>query len=148
MRDLTYQQAFDFMNEIYEYDFCTDESNVTAQIRTDLELLCMKAILKQIPESPVHIHEVYPKHDWGRDKDGGIDMWAYESGYCNGPICRRCYHSVCVHCEPNWNDANYDECVIDEYRCPDCNQIVAKNRKFCPECGQALDWSANEEYGK
>lgn len=49
-----YQQAFDFMNEIYEYDFCTDETNVVAQTRTELELLCMKAILKQIPMEHHH----------------------------------------------------------------------------------------------
>ena len=129
------------MNEIYEYDFCTDESNITAQIRTDLELLCMKAILKQIPEPPVHIHEVYPKHDWYRDKNGEIDMWVMDVGYHNGPGCKRCHATFCEHCDPDWDK---EECEVDEMRCPSCNEEIGwpyEKNKFCRNCGQALDWS-------
>lgn len=108
---------------------------------TDCTVLNKKAILdalnKQIPTKPLHIHEVYPTHDWNRDDDGEIDTWAMCSDFHNGPLCRRCYHSPCVHCDPNWEDG---ECVVDEDHCPSCNKNVSRHIKFCSECGQALDW--------
>lgn len=100
--------------------------------------LSIDALEKQIPKKPIHIHEVYPKHDWARDKNGEIDMWAMDVGFHNGPMCKRCYHSVCEHCEPDWDE---DECVVDEDRCPSCNNKLSFKPKFCKDCGQALDWS-------
>ena len=97
-----------------------------------------QAIHKQTPKKPVHIHEVYPKHDWFCDEDGEIDMWAMESGFHNGPMCQRCYHSECHHCNPYWDN---DECIVDENRCPSCGVKVSRHIKFCTDCGQALDWS-------
>ncbi len=97
----------------------------------------MDALRKHTPTKPLHIHEVHPKHDWMRNSKGEIDMSAMSVGFHNGPVCRRCYHSDCEHCNPDWDE---DECVIDEDRCPLCNEKVKRNTKFCPECGQALDW--------
>lgn len=97
-----------------------------------------QAINKQIPKKLLHIHEAHPKHDWMLDEDGKIDMWASESGFHNGPMCKRCYHSVCVHCDPDWNE---DECIIDKYHCPNCNKTISRCLKFCDNCGQALDWN-------
>lgn len=99
------------------------------------------ALKKQIPKKPIHVHEVYPKHDWKLDKNGEVDMWALSVGYCNGPMCNRCHTSVCEHCNPDWDE---EECVIDEHRCPNCNEevhYVYDTDKFCRNCGQALDWS-------
>lgn len=50
---VTYQRAFDYMNEIFEYDFTDDEIDKVAQCKIDLDLMCMKAIKKQIPEKPI-----------------------------------------------------------------------------------------------
>lgn len=38
------------------------------------------------------------EHDWIKDKDGEIDIFAYESGYCNGPKCSVCGYEYCHHC--------------------------------------------------
>lgn len=119
----------------YKYGISHD---IFAEPVTTYAQLSIDALEKQIPKKPIHIHEIYPKHDWKLDKNGEIDMWAMESGYHNGPMCKRCYHSVCVHCEPNWDD---DECEIDEDHCPSCNKKLAFKPKFCKDCGQALDWS-------
>ncbi len=97
-------------------------------------------VLKQIPQKPIHIHEVYEEHDWQRDKNGEIDTWAYEYGYCNGPICTRCFRSECVHCNPEWETDPTEYCIVDEDRCPTCNNTIAVVGKFCIHCGQALEW--------
>lgn len=95
------------------------------------------ALLKeQEAKPPIHVHEEYPEHDWKTDEDGKIDEWAMSYEFHNGPMCKRCYHSFCIHCEPNgFNDG---PCVIDEYKCPKCGCILQKGTKFCSECGQAV----------
>ena len=107
---------------------------------SDLTVLNKPAIIdalrKQIPQKPLHIHDVYPKHDWMRNSKGEIDMSAMSVGFCNGPMCRRCYHSECEHCNPAWDDG---ECIVDEHHCPNCKSKVGYKGKRCPECGQALD---------
>ncbi len=97
------------------------------------------ALLKeQEPKTPIHIYEKYPQHDWETDEDGNIDEWAMSYDFHNGPVCKRCYHSFCIHCEPNGFDDG--PCVIDEYKCPKCECILQKGTKFCSECGQAIKW--------
>lgn len=49
------------------------------------------------------------KHDWYKDEDGNIDEWAWESGYHNGVICKRCGESFCVHCTPNYDETKCTE---------------------------------------
>lgn len=101
----------------------------------------IKALEKQIPKKPIHIHEVYPKHDWKLDEDGEIDLWAMSVGYCNGPVCKRCHTSVCEICNPDYDK---EECEVDEMHCPGCNEEIDwpyEKNKFCRNCGQALDWS-------
>ena len=97
------------------------------------------ALLKeQEAKPPIHVHEEYPEHDWKTDEDGKIDEWAMSYEFHNGPVCKRCYHSFCIHCEPNgFNDG---PCVIDEYKCPKCGCILQKGTKFCSECGQGVEW--------
>jgi len=94
------------------------------------------------PKPPVHIHEEYPEHDWERTEDGRIDEFAFGVDYHNGPVCKRCQYSFCMHCNPDgWNKP----CVIDEYECPNCKRNIIKGTKFCSECGQAVKWE-QEEY--
>jgi hypothetical protein len=100
-----------------------------------------KAINKQIPKKPIHIHEEYAEHDWMRDKNGKIDTWAWDAGFHNGPMCTRCFHSECEHCNPKWETEPEEPCVVDEDVCPSCNNTIAVVGKFCINCGQALDWS-------
>lgn len=92
----------------------------------------------------VHIHEEYLEHDWFRNNDGTVDMWAMESGYCNGPMCRRCYDSFCEHCNPDW--AKEGPCIVDQYTCPNCGKILnsLKSQNFCDNCGTHLDWNGIE----
>jgi hypothetical protein len=88
----------------------------------------------------IHIHNEYPEHDWKRNKDGSIDMWALDVGYHNGPMCQRCYESFCEHCNPHWDKEGH--CVEDYYKCPECGKILyGPKSNFCSNCGQALDWS-------
>lgn len=91
----------------------------------------------------IHIHNEYPEHDWARNKDGSIDTWALDVGFHNGPMCKRCYVSFCEHCEPEWYKDS--PCIEDYDMCPSCkNELSSKRFKFCPECGQALDWSKDK----
>jgi hypothetical protein len=100
-----------------------------------------KAINKQIPKKPIHIHEEYAEHDWMRDKNGKIDTGAWDAGFHNGPMCTRCFHSECEHCNPKWETEPEEPCVVDEDICPSCNNTIAVVGTFCINCGQALDWS-------
>lgn len=103
------------------------------------------ALMKRTPKKPVPFHEVHPRHDWAREeKSGEIDLFAASSDYHNGPICLRCYTSKCVHCDPDWNKD--EECVVDEDRCPGCGVTIYRPNRyrsssFCPDCGQAIDWT-------
>lgn len=100
-----------------------------------------KALKKQIPKKPIHIHEEHSEHLWRRDKSGKIDLWAFDYGYCNGPVCTRCWYSECEHCNPEWKNNPTEPCVIDEDICPDCGSKLNSKHKYCPKCGQLLDWS-------
>lgn len=99
-----------------------------------------RALEKQIPKKPIHIHEEHSEHLWKRDKNGEIDLWAFSVGYCNGPVCTRCWHSECEHCNEDWETDPTEPCVIDKDICPVCGSVLGKP-KYCHECGQALDWS-------
>ena len=39
------------------------------------------------------------KHNWKKDIDGKIDLYAWDEGYCEGPFCLECGRSFCIHCE-------------------------------------------------
>lgn len=54
------------------------------------------------------------KHDFYLDEDGEIDVWYVEYDYHNGPGCRACVDSWCMHC---LGDKRYKELLEEE--CPD-----------------------------
>lgn len=98
---------------------------------------CRTAMERMKPKKAEYKKMVYPKHKW-REDDGEIDEWAFSVGYCNGPVCERCHHSFCVHCNPKgWDDT---ECVVKDYICPSCGENVSYKSRYC-NCGQIIDWS-------
>ena len=121
----------------YEYGVTHD---IFAEPVTSYALRSIMALKKQIPMKPIRIHEEYPEHLWQRDDDGEIDVWAFESGYHNGPYCTRCHHTECEHCNEDWETNPTEPCVIDKDVCPCCGTSVFKTA-YCSKCGQALDWS-------
>lgn len=101
----------------------------------------LKLLKEQEPKPPIHIHEEYSEHDWETDEDGNIDEWVMAYGYHNGPGCKRCGYSFCMHCNPDgWNEK---PCVIDYYQCPNCRKRIlnnGKNIEYCVNCGQEVKW--------
>lgn len=89
---------------------------------------------KNEPKKAEYKKMVYPSHKW-KEENGKIDVWAYEAGYCNGPVCERCYYSFCEHCNPNGYEG---ECVVEDYICPSCRENVGYKQTHC-KCGQALE---------
>lgn len=130
----TTEQAIDHYWYGISHDIFSEPVTTYAQ-------LSIEALEKQIPKKPVHIHEEHSEHLWSRKENGEIDLWAFESGYCNGPVCTRCYHSECVNCNEEWKTNPTWPCVIDEDICPVCGSKLNWKHKYCHECGQALDWS-------
>lgn len=112
------------------------------QVEVVPESITLKALE---PQPPKHIHEEYPEHDWERKKDRSIDEFAMESDFHNGPRCKRCYDTFCVHCVPDGYET-HKPCIIDEDRCPKCGNKLfppfGKARKitYCANCGQAVKW--------
>jgi hypothetical protein len=49
---------------------------------------------------------IVDKHDWKKNEDGSIDIWAMDGDRCNGPSCIRCGLSYCQHCEPDWLESS------------------------------------------
>ena len=98
------------------------------------------ALKKMNSMKPVHIHEEHSEHLWRRDNNGEIDLWAFEYEYHNGPVCTRCHHSECEHCNEDWETNPTEPCVIDKDICHSCGSALGKPQ-YCPNCGQALDWS-------
>lgn len=98
----------------------------------------IKALEKQIAKKPKHVREEYGKHNWRKGENGKIDLFAWEYGFCNGPVCEQCGETPCMHCNPNYDD---EKCVNDYYICPECFERVSKllNKNYC-QCGQRLEW--------
>ena len=49
------------------------------------------------------------KHVWKKDALGEIDIFAYDYGCHNGPVCEVCGMAFCHHCNPECYDA--DDCA-------------------------------------
>ena len=91
-----------------------------------------------------HIKRIYKTHDWIRNSEGEINYFAYEEGFHNGPVCKRCAFSFCEHCDPD--GLNDSPCVVEKWECPKCHQILWRyeNANFCPNCGEKLEWPEKE----
>lgn len=99
---------------------------------------CLEARERQIPKKPTHFYKKYGKHKWRRKENGEIDDFAWEFDYHNGVACEICGETVCVHCNPNYDEL--DDCEEEHWNCPNCGKRVGWKSKYC-ECGQAIDWS-------
>ena len=133
MDRVTLSEAISHYKHGITHDIFSEPVTTYAQLSID-------ALEKQLPKKPVHIHEEHSEHLWRRNKNGEVDLFAFSAGYCNGPMCTRCYHVECEHCNEDWETDPTEPCVIDKDICPACGAVLSKS-KYCPDCGQALDWS-------
>lgn len=134
---------------VFEYFLC-GECPYKHLESSQFPVRCLHALLTDIasirtPARPIHIHEEYPEHDWARNFKGEIDLFAASYEFHNGPRCVRCHHSECEHCNPYWEIAPEEPCVVDYDACPTCGSKLDRWDKdpFCSKCGQAIDWSSN-----
>lgn len=104
-------------------------------------LFVLGLLENQIARKPKHYKVIYVDHKWATDKNGEIDEWAWESGFCNGVVCTNCGEQVCVHCNPDYKTKE-SECFTYETTCPSCLEKLDTHNKqpYC-SCGQRLDWS-------
>jgi hypothetical protein len=129
-------EALNYITRQLEYGYI----DLGSHDEDELEVI-EKAINKQISKKPIHIHEEHSEHLWKRNNNGEIDLWAFSVGYCNGPVCTRCWHSECEHCNEDWETDPTEPCVIDKDICPVCGVELEKKFQYCHDCGQAIDWS-------
>ena len=89
---------------------------------------------KKINYTKIH----YGKHKWKVYKNGEVDDWAWDAGYCNGVVCEVCGNSYCVYCDPDYDEL--EDCEVEYYNCPTCGEKVGYKNLYC-ECGQKIDWT-------
>lgn len=128
----------DYFYQIYRDSDDREEYSIAYDRMEVVE--CARDILKEHEaKPPIHVHEEYQEHDWKRRENGEIDDFAYDNDYHNGPMCKRCYYSFCMFCDPDgWNK---EPCIIDKYKCPKCGRFISKGTKFCSDCGQEVKWN-------
>lgn len=104
-------------NVINELNECIEHIRENEFIKILFWGNCQSAMMDAIEllkgQPPTHIHEERSEHEWERDDDGNIDMWAWEDpdSIHHGPGCRKCYYSFCIECDPNGWDKK--PCVVD-----------------------------------
>lgn len=99
---------------------------------------CREARERQRAKKPEHFHKKYGKHKWRRTESGEIDECAWDFGNHNGVACEICGETVCVLCNPNYDEL--DDCEEEYWICPNCAKKIYCKDKYC-QCGQHLDWS-------
>lgn len=127
------------------------ERNLTTEIMTEymkFEDECVKqgfsfnslleAREKQTAKKPKLTIIKHGKHKWERDEKGYIDEFAFCHDNHNGVVCEVCGKTVCVHCDPNYDELI--DCEEKYWNCPCCGKKIYSKSKFC-DCGQKLYWS-------
>lgn len=99
---------------------------------------CQEARERQRAKKPGHFHKKYGKHKWRRMENGEIDECAWDFGNHNGVACEICGETVCVLCNPNYDEL--DDCEEEYWICPNCAKKIYCKDEYC-KCGQRLDWS-------
>ncbi len=81
------------------------------------------------------------KHKWKRDSNGNIDFAAWDSGYCNGPLCVECGEHFCIHCvgdeEVIKSKLESEDCY-ERYVCSLCGRDVPDDAPYC-NCGAKME---------
>ena len=98
---------------------------------------CREARERQRGKKPEHFHKKYGKHKWRRTESGEIDECAWDFGNHNGVACEICGETVCVLCNPNYDEL--DDCEEEYWICPNCCKKIYCKDEYC-QCGQHLDW--------
>ena len=96
---------------------------------------------KQIPKEPKHALIKHGKHTWRKDENGEVDDFAWDFGYHNGVACEVCGETVCVHCNPEYDELT--DCEEEYWNCPSCGKKIYFKSKCC-DCGQVINWSKEE----
>lgn len=91
------------------------------------------------------------KHKWKKDHNGEIDMWAWELGFHNGPVCEVCGRTVCENCAPDW--MNLDDCPgphiitnADHIRAMSDEELAASPIICRTICNLIYDRGENKKY--
>ena len=84
------------------------------------------------------------KHNWKKDIDGKIDLYAWGEGYCEGPFCLECGRSFCIHCEEVHRGKDAVEAKLNEETCYErtvcsvCGRPISEDEQYC-NCGAKMD---------
>lgn len=84
------------------------------------------------------------KHNWKKDIDGKIDLYAWGEGYCEGPFCLECGRSFCIHCEEVHRGKDAVEAKLNEETCYErtvcsvCGRPISEDAQYC-NCGAKMD---------
>lgn len=84
------------------------------------------------------------KHNWKKDIDGKIDLYAWDEGYCEGPFCLECGRSFCIHCEEVHRGKDAVEAKLNEETCYErtvcsvCGRPISEDAQYC-NCGAKMD---------
>lgn len=113
-----------------------------SSISDEASKLAIKALEKQIPKKLKHVLIKYGKHTWKKNEDGEVDDFAWEYDYHNGVICEVCGRSICVYCNPKYDELT--DCEEEYWECQSCGKKLYSNRKYC-DCGQKLKWESDEQ---
>lgn len=96
---------------------------------------------KQIPKKPERVLIKHGKHRWRRKESGEIDEFAWEYEHHNGVACEICGETVCVCCNPDYDQLT--DCEEEYWICPNCGKKMRVKNKHC-DCGQIIDWGSEE----
>lgn len=100
------------------------------------------ALQKQIPKKPKHVLIKCGKHTWKKNEDGEVDDFAWDYDYHNGVVCEVCGETVCVHCNPKYDELT--DCEEEYWKCQSCGKKLYSKPKYC-DCGQKLKWESDEQ---
>lgn len=141
--NMTENEAWDFAFRCWQcgYNKINKELEQYRALGTVEELRVARD--KQVAKKPKYQKIEYGKHKWKRKENGEIDDFAWDFQYCNGVVCEVCGDTYCVYCNPDYD--NLEDCVIEYWFCPNCNEKVGYTFSHCARCNQKLDWSDEDE---
>ena len=110
--------------------------------QTESFSMAINALEKQIPKKPKHTLIKHGKHAWRKKENGEVDDFAWDFEYHNGVTCEVCGETVCVHCNPEYDELT--DCEEEYWNCPSCGKKIYYKSKCC-DCGQKLNWESDTD---